>query len=105
MSVSSFQGTFKTARWTTMQRSDLPFGTEFFPSQIELLAVLEIVERHQSEPRTLEVQILSRYFSGHADGREEDEANYNRGKLANNCKLGLIAYRVIDSSTPWTLKD
>jgi len=80
----------------TVQRSDLPFGSEFSPSQIELPALLEIAEAHQGDPRALEGAILKRYFSGHAQGREGEEAAYNRGKLANNCKLGLKAYGVID---------
>lgn len=79
-----------------MRRSDLPFGSEFSPSQIELPALLEIVQAHQGDPRGLEAAVLKSYFSGHAKGGKSKDATYNRGKLANNCKLGLIAYGVID---------
>ena len=81
-----------------MQRSDLPFGSEFSPSQIELSKLLEIIEASQGDWRALEAAILKQYFSGHAEGREGEEASYNRGKLANNCKLGLIAYGIIERS-------
>lgn len=82
--------------------SDLPFGSEFSPSQIVLPDLLDIVAAHQGDPRALEAAILARYFSSHASGREGDEATYNRGKLANNCKLGLIAYGVIERDGNFT---
>ena len=82
--------------------SDLPFGSEFSPSQIELPVVLDLVKKHEGDVRGLEAAILKRYFSSHAEGREDAEGTYNRGKLANNCKLGLIAYKIIDRSTNFT---
>jgi site-specific DNA-methyltransferase (cytosine-N4-specific) len=85
-----------------MQRSDLPFGSEFSPSQIVLPELLEIIEASQGDWRALEAAILKQYFSGHAEGREGEEASYNRGKLANNCKLGLIAYGIIERSGSFT---
>ena len=77
--------------------SDLPFGSEFSPSQIDLAVVLELVQKNEGDVAALEAAILKRYFSGHAKGREDAEGTYNRGKLANNCKLGMIAYKVIPS--------
>ena len=83
--------------------SDLPFGSEFSPSQIDLPLVLEMVKRHEGNWQALEKEILKRYFSGHAKGRKDEEGRtYNRGKLANNCKLGLIAYKIIDRSANYT---
>lgn len=83
--------------------SDLPFGSEFSPSQIELPDLLEIVSANQGDFRALEAQILARYFSEHAASREDDEERtYNRGKLANNCKLGMIAYGIIDREARFT---
>lgn len=82
-----------------IQRSDLPFGSEFSPSQIDLAQLLEIVERHQGDPRALEQEILTTYFSRHS---QQGDGDYNRGKLANNCKLGLIAYRLIDRTATFT---
>jgi hypothetical protein len=76
----------------TFQRSDLPFGSEFSPSQIKLPELLEIADAHQGEPRALEAAILAAYFTGHAaQPTDEEHQTYNRGKLANNCKLGMIA--------------
>jgi len=82
--------------------SDLPFGSEFSPSQIDLAVVLELVQKNEGDVAALEAAILKRYFSGHAKGREDAEGTYNRGKLANNCKLGMIAYKVIDRSVNFT---
>ncbi len=82
--------------------SDLPFGSEFSPSQIELPAVLDLIKDHEGDVPALEAAILARYFSGHGGGREDAEGTYNRGKLANNCKLGLIAYKIVDRSANFT---
>lgn len=83
--------------------SDLPFGSEFSPSQIELPVVLELVKEHEGDWRALEAAILERYFAEHAGGREDEAGRtYNRAKLANNCKLGLIAYKVIDREGNFT---
>lgn len=82
--------------------SDLPFGSEFSPSQIDLPAVLELVKQTEGDPHALEAGILKRYFSGHAKARKDEEGVYNRGKLANNCKLGLIAYKIIDRAAKFT---
>jgi Restriction endonuclease len=85
-----------------MQRSDLPFGSEFSPSQIVLPDLLELIDASQGDWRALEAAILKRYFSTHAEGREGEDASYNRGKLANNCKLGLIAYGIIERAGSFT---
>ncbi len=72
-----------------MIKSDLPFGSEFSPSQIDLIRVLEMAEAHSGDWRALEDSIRQEYF----DARPTSE--YNRRKLANNCKLGMIAYGVL----------
>ena len=83
--------------------SDLPFGSEFSPSQIDLSVVLELVKKNEGDWRALEEAILTCYFSGHAKGRTDEEGrDYNRGKLANNCKLGLIAYKIINRDGSYT---
>ena len=82
--------------------SDLPFGSEFSPSQIDLPVVLDLVKKHEGNARALEAAILARYFSGHANGRKDAEGTHNRGTLAKNCKLGLIAYKIIDRSANFT---
>jgi site-specific DNA-methyltransferase (cytosine-N4-specific) len=87
----------------TRPASDLPVGSEFSPSQIDLPVVLELVEQHEGDAAALEAAILKRYFSGHAKGRKDKEGReYNRWKLANNCKLGLIGYKIIDRKANFT---
>ena len=73
-----------------MPKSDLPFGSEFSPSQISLPEVLELAHELGGDWRAFEAAVRKRYFDSH------DTDDYNRGKLANNCKLGMIAYGVID---------
>lgn len=72
-----------------MRKSDLPFGSEFSPSQIDLTRVLEMAEEHGGDWRTLEDSIRQEYFDSHPT------SEYNRRKLANNCKLGMIAYGLL----------
>lgn len=69
-----------------MVKSDLPFGSEFSPSQIDLIHVLEIAQEHAGDWHALEDAIRKKYFDSH------QTSAYNRRKLANNCKLGMIAY-------------
>lgn len=85
------------------QASDLPFGSEFSPSQVYLPKLLEIVGRNQGNARALEAEILATYFSTHAALRQDHAGkSYNQAKLANNCKLGLIAYGIIDREANFT---
>ncbi len=72
------------------RKSDLPFGSEFSPSQIDLAHVLELAELHGGDRRAFENAVRAAYFEGHATSA------YNRGKLANNTRLGMIAYGIID---------
>jgi site-specific DNA-methyltransferase (cytosine-N4-specific) len=99
--------------------SDLPFGSEFSPSQIELPALLELVKANEGNVPALEAAIEAKWFSEHAarspkvsDEDDEDAETvaddgesataYNRSKLANNCKLGLIAYGIITRDGQFT---
>ena len=84
------------------QESDFPFGSEFSPSQIDLRTLLEIVPTNAGDPGALEKDILKRYFTDHGRGDDKGSA-YNRGKLASNCKLGLINYGLIDRSANFTV--
>jgi len=72
-----------------MRKSDLPFGSEFSPSQIDLIRVLELADEHAGDWHTLEDSIRQEYFDSY------QTSEYNRRKLANNCKLGMIAYGVL----------
>lgn len=73
-----------------IQHSDLPFGSEFSPSQINLRRVLEIAKEHCGDWRAFEATVRATYFESYQTN------DYNRGKLANNTKLGMIAYGLID---------
>jgi site-specific DNA-methyltransferase (cytosine-N4-specific) len=73
-----------------IRRSDLPFGSEFSPSQIELATVLEFAKQHGGDWKTFEAAIKDRYFI------RNQTSEKNKGKLANNTKLGMIAYGLID---------
>ena len=78
------------------RKSDLPFGSEFSPSQIELPRVLEFAALHGGDWRAFEEAIRQTYFEGHKT------STYNRAKLANNTKLGMIAYGIIDRDAALT---
>ena len=78
------------------KKSDLPFGSEFSPSQIDLPTVLEMAETHGGDWHAFEDAVRAKYFNAH---KTDD---YNRGKLANNTKLGMIAYGIIDRSASLT---
>ncbi len=86
----------------TRATSDLPFGSEFSPAQVVLPVLLELVHKHAGDPRALEAAILDAYFAEHAESSEGEAAEYNRAKLANNCKLGMIAYGLIDRAGNFT---
>ncbi len=78
------------------QKSDLPFGSEFSPSQIELPTVLELANAYSGDWRAFEDAVHRTYFAAH----KTDERN--RRKLANNTRLGMIAYRVIERDATLT---
>ncbi len=73
-----------------VQHSDLPFGSEFSPSQINLAEVLELAKANGGDWKSFEKAIQVRYFDSHTT------SEYNRAKLANNTKLSMVAYGIID---------
>ena len=72
-----------------MPRSDLPFGSEFSPSQIDLPVLLDLAHKHGTEWKAFEHAVRDRYFEHH------ETTDYNKNKLANNSKLSLRAYGLI----------
>ena len=78
------------------RKSDLPFGSEFSPSQIDLAEVVRLAGVHGGDWHAFEDAVRARWFDGHATNA------YNRGKLANNTKLGMIAYGIIDRDASLT---
>lgn len=72
-----------------MPRSDLPFGSEFSPAQIDLPVLLELAHEHAADWKAFEDAVRDRYFAWHKT------SDYNKGKLANNTKLSMRAYGLI----------
>ncbi len=70
--------------------SDIPFGPQFSPNQVDLPVLLKLAYEHGGDRKAFEKAIRTRYFNN----RKTSE--YNKGKLANNVALGMIAYRIID---------
>lgn len=75
-----------------MVKSDLPFGSEFSPNQIDLVRALELAERHAGNKADLEDALRTAFFD-----RPSTDAS-NRAKLAMNCRLGLIGYQLLDEN-------
>jgi hypothetical protein len=69
------------------QKSDLPFGSEFSPSQIELRALLDLAVAHEGNVKTLQAAIQAQFFSTHGAGNAKIQST-----LAMNCRLGMKAY-------------
>jgi len=72
-----------------MPRSDLPFGSEFSPAQIDLPILLELAHEHGPDWKTFEAAVRDRYFAGYKT------SDSNKRKLANNTKLSFRAYGLI----------
>ena len=78
------------------RKSDLPFGSEFSPSQIDLSDAIGFADVYGGDYRAFEGSVRAAWFESHAT------SDYNRGKLANNTKLGMIAYGIIDRDATLT---
>ena len=72
-----------------MAQSDLPFGSEFSPAQIDLPILLDLAHEHAANWKAFEDAVRDRYFAGNKT------SDYNKGKLANNTKLSMRAYGLI----------
>ncbi len=79
------------------QRSDLPFGSEFSPSQIDLPVLIELAESHEGDAKALQAAIQTRFFTSYGGGDVS-----NQKKLAMNCRLGMKAYGLIDETANLT---
>lgn len=76
--------------------SDLPFGSEFSPSQIQLAVVLELIKQHEGNVKALEQAIRAIYFEKNATN------DTNKNKLAMNARLGIKSYGLIDGAANLT---
>lgn len=79
-----------------MNEIKLPFGSEFSPSQIDLCKVLELVEVHSGDIKGFENSVKETYFY------KNKTSDQNKNKLANNTKLGLISYGIINRDLTFT---
>jgi len=77
-------------------KSDLPFGSEFSPSQIELPTLLKIAKKVSDDWKKFEGKVYDTYF------KDYKTSEYNRRKLANNTKLSMIAYGIIERDASLT---
>ena len=77
-------------------KSDLPFGSEFSPSQIELAEVIGLADVHGGDWRAFEDAVRKTWFDANPTSAD------NRAKLANNTKLGMIAYGIIERDASLT---
>jgi hypothetical protein len=82
-----------------MSQSNLPFGSEFSPSQIELAWLLETAKVSAGDWRTFEKSVYEQYFKNYST------TEINKRKLANNTKLGMAAYGIIASTQNTTLTE
>ena len=80
-----------------MAKSDLPFGSEFSPSQIDLVELLELAQAYAGDVRALQAAIQTRFFATHGAGSAK-----NQSTLAMNCRLGMNAYGLIDADGHFT---
>jgi hypothetical protein len=77
-------------------RGVLPFGSEFSPSQIDLSYLLELAFEFKGDGRGFQASVRTMYFEDH------NTTLRHKNKLANNTKLAMIAYGLIDGGAHLT---
>lgn len=78
------------------RKSDLPFGSQFSPAQIDLPRVLELLDVHGVATPEFTEAIRQEYFSSHAQGNLKQQR-----ELAKNVRLALRGYGIIsDDDSP-----
>lgn len=81
------------------RKSDLPFGSQFSPAQIDLVRVLDLLDSHGGSTPEFTDSIRQEYFSTHAEGNPKQQR-----ELAKNVRLALRGYGIIsenDHPTPF----
>lgn len=79
-----------------MPKSDLPFGSEFSPNQIDLPTVLELINQYQGDKEGFELALKDTFF------KENKTSERNKKKLAMNLRLSLKAYQILDDDIQFT---
>jgi Restriction endonuclease len=83
--------------------NELPFGSEFSPSQIDLPRLLDIVHDNQGNRDQLLAEILKEFFAGHAQKtKDATKQAKNQRTLALNCRIALGTYGIIDGDGNFT---
>jgi hypothetical protein len=77
-------------------RGVLPFGSDFSPSQVDLSYLLELAFEFGGDWRGFEASVWTMYFEDY------NITIGNKNKLANNAKLAMIAYGLIDGEANLT---
>src|SRR5258707_1000245 len=82
-----------------MPKSDLPFGSEFSPSNIDLKTVLEFAAKHGGDNKAFEAAVHDKFFNVAIFPKTSER---NRRKRANNTNLGMRAYGIVDGNANLT---
>jgi len=79
------------------KKSEIPFGAQFSPNQVNLPKLLQIIDNNQDDRATLTRVIRDQFFATHAQAQSL--------KLADNTVLALRAYELLedDGATPTAL--
>ena len=85
------------------KKSEIPYGEQFSPNQVDLPVVLEIIHRHSGNRGKITEAIRDDFFATHARGAAKPQTE--RLKLAGNTVLALRAYGLLeeDRATPTAL--
>lgn len=79
-----------------MPKSDLPFGSEFSPHQIDLPTVLGFINQYSGDKKSFEEKLKITFF------KENKTSEGNKKKLAMNLRLALQAYQIINNDIQFT---
>jgi site-specific DNA-methyltransferase (cytosine-N4-specific) len=75
------------------RKSDLAFGSQFSPTQIELQKLLELLETHGGSTSVFTEDVRKAFFANHASGDSKQQT-----ELAKNVRLALREYGIIDDN-------
>ena len=78
-----------------MRKSDLPFGSEFSPSQVDLAEFLDLAKSHGGDWKAFEAAVRARYFESHLTSAYA----LAKTRPARRCQRGL------DSTNPITQRE
>ncbi len=70
------------------QKSEIPFGAQFSPNQVDLRRLLQLLQTHTGSREAITEAIRQTFFTNHASNQQ--------WKLADNCVLALRAYGLLN---------